>query len=269
MSDIRIVVAGAAGRMGRTLVRLIGETQGCVVSGALEAKGHPDLGKDAGVLAGVEPLGVALQDDALPLIAKADAVIDFTTPKVSVELAGLAAQARIVAVIGTTGCSAEDDAQIRAAARHAVIVKSGNMSRGVTLLSALVKRAAKALPDFDIEIVEMHHAKKVDAPSGTALLLGEAAAAARGVSLGDHAVKARDGHTGARTAGTIGFASLRGGTVVGEHEVILAGSGERVVLRHVAEDRTIFARGAVAAALWGQGKKEGLYAMADVLGLSD
>ena len=255
--------------MGRTLVRMITETEGCVVSGALEARRHPDLGQDAGVLAGLTPLGVALEDDALPLIAKCDAVVDFTTPKASVELAGLAAQARIVDVIGTTGFSAEDDAKIRAAARHAVIVKSSNMSRGVAVLAALVKQAAKALPDFDIEIVEMHHNKKVDAPSGTALMLGEAAAAARNIKLGDHAVRARDGHTGARTAGTIGFASLRGGTVVGEHEVILAGAGERIVLSHVAEDRVILARGAVAAALWGHGKKEGLYGMADVLGLSD
>jgi 4-hydroxy-tetrahydrodipicolinate reductase len=143
------------------------------------------------------------------------------------------------------------------------------MSLGVTLLAALVKRAAAALPDFDVEIVEMHHGKKVDAPSGTALLLGEAAAQGRGIALADHSIRARDGHTGPRQYGDIGFASLRGGTVVGEHEVILAGPGERVVLSHVAEDRVIFARGAVAAALWGQGKKPGLYTMADVLGLSD
>ena len=269
MSDIRIVVAGAAGRMGRTLVRLIGETSGCVVSGALEATGHPDLGQDAGVLAGLKPLGVPVSDDPLPLIAKCEAVIDFTTPKVSVELAALAAQARIVDVIGSTGFGPDEEAKIRAAARHAVIVKSGNMSLGVAVLAALVRRAANALPDFDVEIVEMHHNRKVDAPSGTALLLGEAAAAGRNTRLADHAVKGRDGHTGARTAGAIGFASLRGGTVVGEHQVILAGDGERVVLGHVAEDRSIFARGAIAAAKWGQGRKQGLYAMADVLGLSD
>jgi len=143
------------------------------------------------------------------------------------------------------------------------------MSLGVNLLAALVKRAAAALPDFDVEIVEMHHAKKVDAPSGTALLLGAAAASGRGITLEDHAVRARDGHTGPRQHGDIGFASLRGGTVVGEHEVILAGAGERLTLSHTAEDRAIFARGALAAALWGQGKKPGLYAMADVLGLSD
>ncbi len=269
MSDIRIVVVGASGRMGRALIRIIGETKGCVLSGALEAKTHPDLGQDAGILAGLKPLGVTLVGDASPLFAKADAVVDFTTPKVSVELAKLAAEARIVHVIGTTGCSPEDDAKIRDAARHTAIVKSGNMSLGVTLLAALVKRAAKALPDFDVEIVEMHHNKKVDAPSGTALLLGKAAADGRGIALDDHVIRARDGHTGPRPQGAIGFASLRGGTVVGEHEVILAGAGERVVLSHTAEDRVIFARGGVAAALWGQGKKPGLYTMADVLGLSD
>lgn len=269
MSDIRIVVAGAAGRMGLTLIRTISDTEGCVVSGALEAAGNPDLGQDAGTLAGLKPLGIALTDDPLPLLAKADALVDFTTPKVSVTLAALAAQARIVHVIGTTGCSSDDDAKIRAAARHAVIVKSGSMSMGINLLAALVRRAARALPDFDIEIVEMHHRRKVDAPSGTALLLGQAAAESRGVSLSNNSVRVRDGHTGARPDGAIGFASLRGGTVIGEHQVIFAGPAERVVLTHVAEDRSIFAHGAVTAAKWGQGKKPGLYAMADVLGLSD
>jgi 4-hydroxy-tetrahydrodipicolinate reductase len=255
--------------MGRALVQVISETQGCVLAGALEAKGHPDLGQDAGTLAGLGPLGVLLTDEASSLLAKADAIVDFTTPKVSMALSGLAAEARVVHVIGTTGCSPDDESKIRDAARHTVVIKSGNMSLGVTLLAVLVKRAATALPDFDIEIVEMHHDKKLDAPSGTALLLGEAAAAGRGIALGDHAVRGRDGHTGPRQQGDIGFASLRGGTVVGEHHVILAGPGERVALSHVAEDRAIFARGAVAAALWGQGKKPGLYTMADVLNLSD
>lgn len=266
--EIRIVVTGASGRMGRTLVRIIQETEGCAVFGALEAKGHPDLGKDVGELAGIGPIGVAISDDALPLVAKAHAIVDFTAPKVSVELAALAAQARIVHVIGSTGFSDEDNAKIAAAARHAVIIKSGNFSRGVTMLAALVKQAAKALPDFDIEIVEMHHNKKVDAPSGTALLLGDAAAKGREISLADHSVRSRDGHTGARVPGTIGFAALRGGTVVGDHQVILAGSGERLVLGHIAEDRSIFAHGAVTAIKWGHGKKPGLYAMADVLGVS-
>jgi len=266
MSDLKVVIAGAAGRMGRTLIRALHETPGVVLAGALEAKGHPDLGKDAGVLAGLASANTALTDDPLPLIAEAQAVIDFTRPQTSVELADLAAQARIVHVIGTTGFSKEEDARIHAAARHAVIVKSGNMSLGVTLLAALVKQAARALPNFDIEILEMHHRQKVDAPSGTALLLGRAATEGRDVSLDDLMVKTRNG---AREEGSIGFASLRGGTVIGEHDVILAGAGERIVLSHVAEDRTIFARGAIAAALWGKDKKPGLYTMADVLGLTD
>jgi 4-hydroxy-tetrahydrodipicolinate reductase len=269
MSDVRIVVAGASGRMGRALVRVIAETKGCVLAGALEAKGHRDLGQDAGSLAGLGPLGVVLGADAPSLLGKADAIVDFTAPKVSVELAGLAAEAHVVHILGTTGCSPDDEDKIRDAARRTAIIKSGNMSLGVTLLAALVKRAATALPDFDVEIVEMHHGKKVDAPSGTALMLGEAAAQGRGIALKDHTIRARDGHTGPRRQGDIGFASLRGGTVVGEHEVILAGLGERVVLSHIAEDRAILARGAVTAALWGQGKKPGLYTMADVLGLAD
>src|SRR5690349_24553351 len=267
MSELRIVVAGAAGRMGQTVIRALAGTPGCIVSGALEAHGNPDLGADAGTLAGPQPLGVALSDDPLPLIAKAEAVIDFTNPKTSVELAPLCAQARIVHVIGTTGCTGDDDAKIRAAARHAVIIKSGNMSLGVTLLAALVEKAAKALPDYDIEIVEMHHRLKVDAPSGTALLLGQAAARGRGIALAEHSERGRDGHTGARAEGAIGFASLRGGTVAGEHSVILAGEQERITLSHVAEDRMIFARGAVAGAAWLIGRERGRYTMPQVLGL--
>ena len=213
---------------------------------------------------------VRLTADPLPLLAEAEAVIDFTRPMVSTMLADLAAQARLVHVIGTTGLSAEDEAGIAAAARHATIVKSGNMSLGVNLLAVLVEQAARALDpaDFDIEILEMHHKHKVDAPSGTALLLGEAAAAGRGIALRGNDVRSREGHTGARKAGTIGFATLRGGSVIGEHSVFLSGPGERIVLSHHAEDRTIFARGAVKAALWAHGRKPGLYSMRDVLGLS-
>lgn len=267
MTELKIVVAGASGRMGRALVREISQGQGVTLCGALEAEGHPDLGMDAGALAGLQPNGVKLTAGPLPLIAEAQAIIDFTRPMVSMMLADLAAQARIVHVIGTTGFTAENDARIQAAARHAVIVKSGNMSLGVTLLAALVERAAKALPDYDVEILEMHHRLKVDAPSGTALLLGEAAARGRGIALDKHSVRSRDGNMGPREDGAIGFATLRGGTVVGEHEVILAGSGERLTLSHSAEDRSIFARGALAAARWGHGKKPGLYGMTDVLGL--
>jgi 4-hydroxy-tetrahydrodipicolinate reductase len=269
MSDMRLVVVGASGRMGQTLVRLVTETPGCVVSGAIERAGAPTLGRDAGELAGVGALGVTISDDPLEAFAKADGVLDFSVPAASVEFAGYAAQARIVHVIGTTGCSAEDDAAIAAAARHATIVKSGNMSLGVNLLSVLIKQAAAALDakDFDIEVLEMHHRHKVDAPSGTALLLGAAAAEGRGIALDDHAVRSRDGHTGPRPEGAIGFATLRGGSVVGDHSIILAGGGERIVLSHHAEDRSLFARGAIRAALWANGRKPGLYSMLDVLGL--
>ncbi len=270
MSEMGLVVVGAAGRMGQTLIRAIAATEGARVAGAIERTGSPHLGKDAGELAGVGRLGVTIGEDPLPAFAKADGVLDFTAPAATVEFAGYAAQARIVHVIGTTGCSAADDAAIAAAARHATVVKSGNMSLGVNLLAILVEQAAKALgpEDFDIEILEMHHRHKVDAPSGTALLLGEAAAEGRKIALADNAVRSRDGHTGARRPGTIGFAALRGGSVVGEHSVYLSGPGERIVLSHQAEDRTIFARGAVKAALWARGRKPGLYSMRDVLGLS-
>jgi 4-hydroxy-tetrahydrodipicolinate reductase len=267
MADLKIVVAGASGRMGRALVREIAQGHGVSLVGALEVEGHPDLGMDAGALAGLQPNGIKLTADPLPLLAGAQGVIDFTRPMVSVMLADLAAQARIVHVIGTTGFSAQDEKRILAAAAHAVIVKSGNMSLGVTLLASLVAKAAKALPNYDIEILEMHHKMKVDAPSGTALLLGEAAAGARSVALERHWVRGRAGNTGAREDGSIGFASLRGGSVVGEHEVILAGMGERITLSHSAEDRSIFARGALQAARWGHGKKPGLYGVTDVLGL--
>jgi 4-hydroxy-tetrahydrodipicolinate reductase len=268
-ADMGLVVVGAAGRMGQALIRAIHSIPGASVAGAVERKGSPQVGLDAGQLAGVGTLGVKISDDPLPAFAKADGVLDFTAPAASVEFAGYAAQARIVHVIGTTGCSAEDDAKIAAAARHATIVKSGNMSLGVNLLAVLVEQAAKALgsEDFDIEILEMHHRHKVDAPSGTALLLGEAAARGRAIGLVENSVRVRDGHTGARKPGTIGFATLRGGSVVGEHSVFLSGPGERVTLSHHAEDRAIFARGAVKAALWARGKKAGLYSMRDVLGL--
>jgi len=268
--DMGLVVVGAAGRMGQTLIRAIHTIPGARVIGAVERADSPHLGKDAGELAGIGIINVPISDDPLPVFAKADGVLDFTTPASSVEFAGYAAQARIAHVIGTTGCSAADDAKIAAAARHATIVKSGNMSLGVNLLAVLVEQAARALDpdDFDIEILEMHHKHKVDAPSGTALLLGEAAAAGRGIALAGNDVRVRDGHTGVRKTGSIGFASMRGGSVVGDHSVMLAGTGERITLSHHAEDRAIFARGAVKAALWARGRKPGLYSMRDVLGLS-
>lgn len=271
MKDMKLVVAGAGGRMGQALVRAIADMPGAVLHGAIERDGSPVIGRDAGELAGAGHADVAITTDPLAAIAQADGLLDFTTPAVSADLAGYAAQARIAHVIGTTGCGADEDAKIAAAARHATIVKSGNMSLGVNLLAVLVRQAARALDaaDFDIEVLEMHHRHKVDAPSGTALLLGEAAAAGREIALADHSVRVRDGHTGPREAGSIGFATLRGGSVVGDHSVILAGQGERITLSHHAEDRSIFARGAVKAALWAHGRKPGLYSMLDVLGLSD
>ena len=268
MAEMRLIVSGAAGRMGRTVVRTIHELDGFTLAGALEREDSPWLGQDPALLAGCPASVLKIVADPLPLMLGADAIIDFSSPAASVALAGLAAQARIVDVIGTTGLSDDDLDRIDAAARHAPIVRSGNMSVGVNLLAALTRQAASALgPDFDIEIVEMHHRMKVDAPSGTALLLGEAAAQGRGVSLKDHSARGRDGLTGARRTGDIGFASLRGGSVVGDHSVIFAGEGERVTLSHYAEDRALFARGAIKAALWGKDRKPGLYSMADVLGL--
>ncbi len=266
---MKLAIAGAAGRMGRVLTRIVHETAGAEVAGGLEPKGSAAIGADLGTLAGLPPLGLTIGDDPLPLLAKVDGVIDFTSPAASLILADIAAQARIVHVIGTTGIDGAGDARIRAAARHARIVKSGNMSLGVNLLAAAVAKVAAALgEEFDIEILEMHHRHKVDAPSGTALLLGEAAARGRGIDLGPRAVRVRDGHTGARKAGDIGFATLRGGSVVGEHSVIFAGPAERIEFSHRAESRDLFARGAVKAALWAMDKKPGFYTMADVLGLS-
>jgi 4-hydroxy-tetrahydrodipicolinate reductase len=265
---MKIAVMGVAGRMGKELVRAVHEAQGCTLAGATERPDSPVVGADVGTLAGIGPIGVKVTTDPLDVIAKSDGILDFTAPQATVEFAGLAANARVVHVIGTTGLTAADEAQIAAAARHAPIIKAGNMSLGVNLLAAITRRVAEALDeDFDIEILEMHHRDKVDAPSGTALMLAEAAAEGRGIALDKHVVRGRDGMTGPRKRGDIGMASLRGGSVVGEHRVILAGPGERVELTHLAGDRGIFARGAVKAVLWGRGKAPGLYSMSDVLGL--
>lgn len=264
-----IVVTGASGRMGRMLVPLVAGSGRARLVAALERPGHPWIGRDAGEAAGAAPLGVTVTDDPLAAFAAARAVIDFTTPAATVGFAELAAQARAVHVIGTTGLAAADLARIAAAARHATVIRAGNMSLGVNLLTALVAKVAAALdPDWDIEIVEAHHRHKTDAPSGTALMLGHAAARGRGIDLDTHSARARDGQTGPRRPGDIGFAVVRGGDIVGEHEVIFAGAGERLVLRHVATDRAIFARGALSAALWGLERPPGDYDMRDVLGLT-
>ena len=265
-----IAVVGCSGRMGQMLIQAIDEREDCVLSGVTERAGHDWIGKDLGETMGGAARGVTVLDDPLEVFSKTHAVMDFTSPAATVAHANLAAQARLVHVIGTTGLDDGHLASLAAAARHAILVRAGNMSLGVNLLTQLTKKVAMALDaDFDIEIIETHHHHKVDAPSGTALMLGEAAATGRGVDLKDVSDRGRDGITGARKTGDIGFTAIRGGDVVGEHDVIFAGAGERIVLRHLATDRMIFARGAVKAALWGQHQKPGEYSMLDVLGLSE
>src|SRR4051812_14259951 len=270
MADMRLIVAGAGGRMGRTLIKAIAETKGLTVAGAVEAAGSAVIGRDSGELAGLGNNGIMVATDPAPLLEKADGLIDFTIPAATVAFAELTARLGKVHIIGTTGLTGENEKLIAEAAKQAVIVKSGNFSMGVNLIAALTKRVAKTLDEnFDIEIFEMHHNKKIDAPSGTALMFGRAAAEGRGIDLAKRSARGRDGETGARKSGDIGFASLRGGSVVGEHSVIFAGPAERIELIHRAEDRMIFARGALHAAAWARGQKPGLYSMADVLGLKD
>jgi len=268
--DMKIGVVGCTGRMGQMLLHRIMATDGCVVAGATEQPGSPAIGKDAGALAGLGALGVTVSDDAAAMIAGVDAVIDFTVPAATVEHARLAAQADAVLVAGTTGLDPGQEDAVARAARHVPVVRAPNMSIGVTVLMALTEQVARILgPEYDIEVVEMHHRHKVDAPSGTAIGLGEAAALGRGVDLAAVRQAVRDGHTGARPVGEIGFATLRGGDVVGDHTVVFAGEGERVELTHKAASRQVFAAGAVRAALWARGQPSGLYNMRQVLGLED
>lgn len=269
MADkVGIAVTGVSGRMGQMLVQQIAQSDAAELVGAIERPGHPWIGHDLGAAMGGAETGVFVMDDALEAIKSAQAIIDFTAPAATLEFAALAAQARAVHVIGTTGMSDDEIAQLEPASRHAPIIRAGNMSLGVNLLVQLTKRVAAALDeDYDIEVIEAHHNQKVDAPSGTALMLGEAAAEGRGVALNDVSDRGRDGITGARKRGDIGFTAIRGGDIVGEHDVLFAAPGERIVLRHVASDRAVFARGALKAALWGQGKAPGQYDMLDVLGL--
>lgn len=263
-----IVVTGVSGRMGRMLVELVGASDKMRLVGALERAGSDWVGRDLGEAMGRGPMGIIVSDDPVATIAPAQAVIDFTTPSATVGFAELTAQARAVHVIGTTGFEPDDLVALKAAARHAPIIRAGNMSLGVNLLTALARRIAAVLDeDWDIEVVEAHHRHKVDAPSGTALMLGEAAAIGRGKTLDELRSPAREGITGERKRGSIGFSAIRGGDVVGEHDLIFATEGERIVLRHLASDRAIFARGALRAALWGQDKGPGEYDMMDVLGL--
>ncbi len=269
MSELRIGIIGAGGRMGRMLAKAVAGAEGAALAGGIEREGSDLLGQDFGTLAGLGEMGLPLGDDPLALLQKADVLIDFTSPDSTVSTLKLAAQQGCGYVIGTTGFAAEHEAEIAKAATYCPIVKAGNMSLGVNLLVTLVEQVARALdPSFDVEVVEMHHRHKVDAPSGTALMLGEAAAKGRGIDLAQNSERGRDGITGEREAGAIGFASLRGGDVIGEHSVIFAGPGERVEITHKAGDRMLFANGAVKAAFWTRGKAPGLYSMLDVLGLS-
>ncbi len=267
---MKIGVLGCAGRMGRAIMTEVLETEGCTLAGGAERAGHPELGRDLGSLIGIDDLDMMISADSPGLIAKADVVIEFSSIEATVRHATLAAEHGTGHVIGTTGLDAEATAKVNAAAARSPIVWAANMSLGVNLLLRLTEQVAKSLgaEAFDIEIVETHHRHKVDAPSGTALALGEAAARGRGVSLGDVADRGRDGVTGARKTGDIGFAALRGGDVVGDHSVVFAGLGERIELTHKAADRRIYSRGAVHAARWLKNKEPGLYDMADVLGMA-
>ncbi|QFT58551.1 4-hydroxy-tetrahydrodipicolinate reductase [Sulfitobacter sp. THAF37] len=265
-----VTITGASGRMGQMLIRQVQASDRLALVGVVERPGHSWVGQDIGGALGGADIGVRVTDDAQAAISAADAVIDFTTPTATLVFAEQAAEVGAVHVIGTTGMTDAEIARLTSAAEKTVIVRAGNMSLGVNLLTQLTRRVAAALDaDYDIEIVEAHHNKKVDSPSGTALMLGEAAAEGRGVSLAEVSDRGRDGLTGARRRGDIGFAAIRGGDIVGEHDVMFAAEGERIILRHVASDRSVFARGALKAALWGIGKAPGAYDMLDVLGLND
>ena len=266
---MKIGIVGCAGRMGRMLVETIVGTPDCELAGGTEAPGSDAVGRDLGAVAGTGTLDLVVGDDAKALFTAADVVIDFTTPGASVLHADLAAAAKTALVIGTTGLNADQAKAIKKAAAAVPIVHAANMSVGVNLVLGLTRQVAGLLGyDYDIEVVEMHHRHKVDAPSGTALAIGQAAAEGRGVDLDSVSQRVRDGHMGPRGVGDIGFATLRGGDVVGEHTVIFAGEGERIEITHKAAARAVFVRGAVRAALWLEERKPGLYSMRDVLGFN-
>ena len=264
----RIVVTGASGRMGQQLIKLVEAEDSFTLVGALERQGHEWVGKDIGLAAGRRARGICVSDEPDDTFSVADAVIDFTTPDASVTFADVAARYGTAHIIGTTGHTNDHLAELKKAATKTSIVRAGNMSLGVNLLVKLTKQVASALDvDFDIEVIESHHNKKLDAPSGTALMLGEAAAAGRGVRLEDVRDMGREGITAGRKVGDIGFVAIRGGDIVGEHDVLFASPAERITLRHVAQSREVFARGALKAAEWAQDKLPGEYNMFDVLGL--
>lgn len=265
---MKIGIVGAAGRMGRMLIAEVLGDDGCQLAGGTEQAGSEAIGQDLGLLIGADEHGLSIGDDAGALFAASDAVVDFTQPEATAAHAALSGETGVALIVGTTGLGAADMEALSRAAAKAAVVQAANMSVGVNLLLGLTEQVASALgDDYDIEIAEIHHRHKVDAPSGTALALGAAAAKGRGVDLDDVSDRGRDGRTGPRKAGDIGFSVLRGGDVAGDHTVIFAGPGERVELTHKAGSREIFARGAIRAALWTEGRAPGLYSMRDVLGL--
>ena len=265
---LNIGVTGAAGRMGRALITVCTQHPNSRLAAAIERPGSSLLASDAGDLAGLGRLDISLVDTLEDVIGSIDTLIDFTRPDATLSNLSMCVNYGKNIVIGTTGFDAAQKQQIREAAERIGIVFAPNMSVGVNLCLKLLDTAARVLgDDVDIEIIEAHHRHKVDAPSGTALMLGEAAAEGRGVSLPDVADRGRDGITGARNAGAIGFTAIRGGDIVGEHEVIFAGEGERIKISHIATDRRLFAKGAIKAAIWGRGKGPGCFDMRDVLGL--
>lgn len=265
---MKIAIVGAAGRMGQMLIRQIARTEGVSLAAASEAPGGKAIGRDAGELAGLDANGIKIGSDSAAAIAVAQVVIDFTVPAATVAHARIASEKGVAMVIGTTGLDPQQTALIHEAAKKIPIMWAANMALGVNVLMALVEKTASLLdPSYDIEVLEMHHRHKIDAPSGTALALGRSAAAGRKIKLEEVWRKTRDGHTGARPSGEIGFATLRGGEEVGVHTVMFAAAGERLELNHRSFSRETYAVGAVTAAQWLDGRKSGLYGMKDVLGL--
>lgn len=268
MADLRIIVAGASGRMGRMLVRAVSETEGVELVGATERTGSPLVGTDAGNLAGAGALGVQVCDD-LACCAEADVLIDFTVPEATLANAEFVASQGMAMVIGTTGFAPMELERLRQLLADTPVVMAANYSVGVNLALNLIHQAASILgEDYDAEIFEAHHRHKVDAPSGTALAMGHALADGRGVRLDDVAVRSRDGITGERKPGSIGFSVVRGGNIVGEHKAMFIADEERIEINHIASDRMVFAKGAVRAARWLKGQGPGWYDMRDVLGLA-
>ncbi|WP_060774398.1 4-hydroxy-tetrahydrodipicolinate reductase [Liberibacter crescens] len=274
VKPMRIAIVGAEGRMGRAVIKALLTIPWLkphiILQEAITRHISDRLGEDIGLMAGEEEIGVALSDDPVSALQNVDGVIDFSSPGNTITIAQLCAERNLVHVIGTTGFSKKDETEIRVAALNgACIVKSANMSIGINLLSIVSKIAARALPSthWDVEIFEMHHRHKVDTPSGTALLLGQAVAEGRNISLHDNSALLRTSESGPRKEGSIGFATLRGGSVVGKHSVIMAGENETITFSHSATDRSVFANGAITAALWAHSQPPGIYSMIDVLGL--